>query len=107
MNFPTGSANPQLADSTKAYFTKVADFLKANSGSKVTVVGHTDSQGDATKNKELGLKRAEMLLQMLVDMGAPKEQIEASSEGEAKPIADNKTEAGRKKNRRVDIKPIK
>ena len=107
LNFPTGSANPQLADSTKAYFTKVADFLKANSGSKVTVVGHTDSQGDATKNKELGLKRAEMLLQMLVDMGAPKEQIEASSEGEAKPIADNKTEAGRKKNRRVDIKPIK
>ena len=107
LNFPTGSANPQLADSTKAYFTKVADFLKANSGSKVTVVGHTDSQGDATKNKELGLKRAEMLLQMLVDMGAPKEQIEASSEGEAKPIADNKTEAGRKKNRRVEIKPIK
>ena len=107
LHFPTGSANPQLASETKAYFEKVAKFLKENPSSKVTIVGHTDNKGDAAKNKALGLKRAEMLQKMLVDNGAPKDRINAASEGPDKPIADNTTEEGRKKNRRVEITPVK
>jgi outer membrane protein OmpA-like peptidoglycan-associated protein len=107
LHFPTGSANPQLADETKAYFEKVAKFLKDNGTSKVTIVGHTDNKGDAAKNKALGLKRAEMLQQMLVKLGAPKDRVSAASEGADKPIADNGSEEGRKKNRRVEITPVK
>ena len=107
LHFPTGSANPELAAETKAYFDKVAAFLKANPASKVTIVGHTDNQGNAAKNKALGLKRAEMLQKMLLDSGAPKDRVSAASEGPDKPIADNTTAEGRKKNRRVEITPIK
>ncbi|HRJ54322.1 MAG TPA: OmpA family protein [Candidatus Thiothrix moscowensis] len=107
LHFPTGSANPQLADDTKAYFEKVAKFLKDNSSATVTIVGHTDNKGKPDKNKELGKKRAEMLQKMLVDLGAPKDRIKASSEGADKPVADNNTEEGRKKNRRVEINPVK
>jgi outer membrane protein OmpA-like peptidoglycan-associated protein len=107
LHFPTGSANPQLAESTKAYFEKVSKFLKDNGTAKVTIVGHTDNKGDAAKNKALGLKRAEMLQQMLVKLGAPKDRVSAASEGADKPIADNGSEDGRKKNRRVELTPIK
>jgi outer membrane protein OmpA-like peptidoglycan-associated protein len=107
LHFPTGSANPQLADETKAYFEKVAKFLNDNASGKVTVVGHTDNQGKADKNKALGMQRADAIKQMLVKMGAPAERISSSSEGQDKPVADNKTEEGRKKNRRVEITPAK
>lgn len=107
LHFPTGSANTQLADDTKAYFEKVTNFLKENQSAKVTITGHTDDQGDAGKNKTLGLKRAEMIKQMLSDMGAPADRITASSDGEDKPVADNKTPEGRKKNRRVEVTPEK
>ncbi|MGB3918153.1 MAG: OmpA family protein [Thiothrix litoralis] len=107
LTFPTGSANPKLADSTQAYFEKVAQFLKDNSSATVTIVGHTDSQGNPARNKALGLKRAEMLQKTLVDLGAPKDRVTASSQGADQPIADNNTEEGRKKNRRVVITPAK
>ena len=107
MYFPTGSANPQLADSAKAYFEKVATFLKDNASGKVTIVGHTDNQGKADKNKALGLKRAEMIKKMLTDMGAPADRVQASSEGPDKPVADNATAEGRQKNRRVEVTPAK
>jgi outer membrane protein OmpA-like peptidoglycan-associated protein len=107
MYFPSGSANPQLADSAKAYFEKVATFLKDNASGKVTIVGHTDNKGKADKNKALGQKRAEMIKKMLTDMGAPADRIQASSEGPDKPVADNNTEEGRQKNRRVEVTPAK
>ena len=107
LHFPTGSANPQLAAETKVYFEKVAQFLKDNGTAKVTIVGHTDNKGDAAKNKALGLKRAELLQKTLIGLGAPKDRVTASSEGSDKPIADNGTEEGRTKNRRVEINPVK
>ncbi|OQX14880.1 MAG: hypothetical protein BWK73_08325 [Thiothrix lacustris] len=107
LTFPTGSANPQLATSTKEYFEKVAQFLKDNSSATVTIVGHTDNKGDPAKNKALGLKRAEMLQKTLIGLGAPQDRVSAASEGADKPIADNNTEDGRKKNRRVEITPVK
>jgi outer membrane protein OmpA-like peptidoglycan-associated protein len=107
LHFPTGSVNPQLAAATKIYFEKVAKFLKDNGTAKVTIVGHTDNKGDAAKNKALGLKRAELLQKTLIGLGAPQDRVTASSEGSDKPIADNGTEEGRTKNRRVEITPVK
>lgn len=107
LHFPTGSSSPELSADVKAYFTKVVKFLKDNPNAKVTIVGHTDNKGNSAKNKALGLKRAEILQKTLVTLGAPKGNITASSEGDAQPIADNNTEEGRKKNRRVEITPTK
>jgi outer membrane protein OmpA-like peptidoglycan-associated protein len=107
LHFPTGSANPQLANETKAYFQKVASYLKAHPQTRITVVGHTDSQGAAAKNEKLGLERAETTKKLLVGNGIPADRLEVSSKGASEPIADNKTDAGRKKNRRVEITPIK
>jgi len=105
--FPFRSANPQLSGEAKAYFEKVVNYLQANEGSSITLTGHTDNIGKASSNKALGMKRAEMIKGMLVDMGAPAERVSADSMGEDQPIADNGTDEGRQENRRVELIPVK
>lgn len=105
--FPFRSSKPELADSTKEYFDDLISFLKANPQAKVKIIGHTDNVGDADINEKLGLQRAERIRTLLVRRGAPKDQVEASSKGETTPWVTNKTEEGRNKNRRVEVKPIK
>ena len=103
--FPFRSAEPKLSKSASEYFTKVANWLKESTDNKVVLTGHTDSVGSKSINRKLGLKRAAIIKKMLVKQGAPKKQIKVSSKGEAQPIKTNKTEAGRKKNRRVELTP--
>jgi len=67
------------------------------------VIGHTDNVGNAIKNKELGLKRAIYVKEYLTENGINQNQLKASSEGPDKPMASNKTNDGRKRNRRVEI----
>lgn len=105
--FPFRSANPELSGEAKAYFEKVVNYLKANEGASITLTGHTDNIGQAASNKALGMKRAEMIKGMLVDMGAPAERVSADSMGEKQPIADNGTDEGRQENRRVELVPVK
>ncbi|MFI0398692.1 MAG: OmpA family protein [Thiolinea sp.] len=105
--FPFRSTKPELADSTADYFDDLISYLKANPKAKVQLIGHTDNVGDADINKKLGLQRAERIRTVLVKRGAPADRVEASSKGEATPWVSNKTEEGRNKNRRVEVKPIK
>ncbi|SKA78129.1 OmpA family protein [Thiothrix eikelboomii] len=105
--FPFRSTKPELADSTAAYFDDLISFLKANPKAKVKVIGHTDNVGDAEINEKLGLQRAERIRIQLIRRGAPADRVEASSKGESAPWVTNKTEEGRNKNRRVEVKPIK
>ncbi|TXH71153.1 MAG: hypothetical protein E6Q83_02810 [Thiothrix sp.] len=105
--FPFRSSKPELADSTKEYFDDLISFLKANPQAKVKIIGHTDNVGDADINEKLGLQRAERIRTLLVRRGAPADRVEASSKGETAPWVTNKTEEGRNKNRRVEVKPIK
>lgn len=105
--FPFRSTRPELADSTAAYFDDLISFLKANPKATVKVIGHTDNVGDAEINEKLGLQRAERIRTQLVRRGAPADRVEASSRGESAPWVSNKTEEGRNKNRRVEVKPIK
>ena len=105
--FPFRSTKPELADSTADYFDDLISFLKANPKAKVQLIGHTDNVGDAEINEKLGLQRAERIRTALVKRGAPADQVEASSKGESTPWVSNKTEEGRNKNRRVEVKPIK
>lgn len=73
------------------------------SGKSVAVVGFTDSTGTAKYNKKLSIRRAESIKDLLVDSGMSPKLILARGEGDAMPVASNKTESGRAQNRRVEL----
>jgi outer membrane protein OmpA-like peptidoglycan-associated protein len=70
---------------------------------KVEVQGHTDSTGGAAHNKILSGQRADAVLKALVKRGIAKSRLISQGFGQTKPIADNSTDAGRQKNRRVQF----
>ncbi len=80
-----------------------AQFLKANPGVVVTVEGHTDSVAPAEYNKRLGLRRAEMVANLLVDMDVPAAQIVTISYGEERPAASDDNQEAHALNRRVEL----
>ena len=100
--FATGSSK-LLAKSFKS-LKEVAQILKDNPSYKVDVDGHTDNTGSDDLNQKLSESRANSVKQYLVDNGIDESRIVATGYGETKPIADNKTAAGRSKNRRVEMK---
>jgi outer membrane protein OmpA-like peptidoglycan-associated protein len=82
----------------------VADALiKGNPDANITVEGHTDSQGQAKYNQELGQKRADAVKAQLITRGVAADRIKAIGIGQDRPIADNKSPEGRANNRRVEI----
>lgn len=82
----------------------IAEMLNANSSLKVYVVGHTDMTGKLEYNIELSGKRAEAVVNALVDKcGIPRERLKAKGVGPLNPVSTNKTEEGRKLNRRVEL----
>lgn len=70
---------------------------------KVLIRGHTDSAGDKELNFKVGLRRAKKVRDQLKKRGVLHKNIETTSDGEESPVADNRTEAGRKLNRRIEI----
>lgn len=81
---------------------KVADFMKANSGYRVVLEGHTDARGSDAYNQKLSDKRAKAVAKALSDLGIAGAKITTEAYGESKPVATNDTDAGRAQNRRVD-----
>ncbi len=81
----------------------IVSVLKHNPGVEVVVEGHTDSQGDEAMNQQLSQKRAQAVVDYLVDKGVDASRISASGKGESMPIADNSTAEGRAQNRRIEI----
>jgi OmpA-OmpF porin, OOP family len=80
-----------------------ADVLKKYPDLNVTIEGYTDNVGSAKYNKVLSQKRAESVKKYLVDkLGIDASRLKTVGYGLEKPIADNKTAEGRKKNRRVE-----
>ena len=72
----------------------------------MVIVGYTDSLGNDAKNKKLSFDRAQAVVSKLFQEGIELDRMTALGEGESKPIADNKTEEGRAKNRRIEFKVI-
>ncbi|MBN2495386.1 MAG: OmpA family protein [Deltaproteobacteria bacterium] len=70
---------------------------------RVRIEGHTDSMGSAKFNEELSQKRAEAVMNYLLEQGIPSGKLEAKGFGEARPIAPNSTSRGREQNRRVEF----
>ncbi len=72
----------------------------------IIAVGHTDSIGTDAYNQKLSVRRAEAVKAYLVSKGIEKNRVYTEGKGEKQPVADNKTGAGRSKNRRVEIEVV-
>ena len=100
--FDTGSDHIQERSFT--LLNQVAALLQqAPQIKKVRVEGHTDDRGRDETNLSLSQRRSASVLQYLVEHGVSNERLSSEGFGEARPIADNKTAAGRSQNRRVEF----
>ncbi len=82
---------------------KLAQFLQENPKRNVSIEGFTDSTGSEEHNQQLSERRADAVRTALVDQGIATERITSQGYGQAYPVADNKTSAGRQLNRRVEV----
>lgn len=103
VNFDGDSA--RLRPESLAILDNAAATLKEWSGVKVEVAGHTDSVSSDAYNLKLSQRRAEAVRAYLVKRGVAAERLTAKGYGESAPVADNRTAAGRAKNRRVELVP--
>lgn len=102
VNFKRGTAELE-GESTEASLSDLANFLIENPQIKIRINGHTDNVGDPGLNKQLSLERAGSVRDFLVSKGVIFENLRISGWGGTRPIASNATEAGRAKNRRVEL----
>jgi OOP family OmpA-OmpF porin len=90
---------PQYRDE----IAKVGDFMKKYPTTTAVIEGHTDNVGNAEQNLSLSLKRAESVVNYLVEnFGIDRSRLVAVGFGSSIPIADNSTEAGKQANRRIE-----
>lgn len=86
---------------------QAAESLKAWGDVKVEVAGHTDSRSSDAYNMTLSQNRANAVRDYLISKGIAAERLTAKGYGESQPVADNETDEGRFKNRRVELIPQK
>jgi len=101
INFDTGKST--IKPESKPIINQIVEMMKANPSLKIGVEGHTDNVGNPKSNKTLSDERAKSVVATIVAQGIDAKRLSAAGYGQDKPIADNKTEEGRAKNRRVDL----
>jgi OmpA-OmpF porin, OOP family len=99
--FDTGAATLQPA--SQEQLNNIAAILKAYPKAKVRIGGYTDNTGDAANNVKLSQQRADNVMAELAKLGVDAPRMEAKGYGEEHPVADNATEEGRQKNRRISL----
>lgn len=99
--FDTGKSD--LKSEAKQNIGKMASIMKKYPENVLNIKGYTDSTGSEKINREISEKRAEAVKYQLVMGGVPADTIQVHGMGPANPISENKSEAGRKQNRRVEI----
>jgi len=82
---------------------RIVKLMTDNPTLKFSVEGHTDNTGNATNNQTLSESRSKAIVDKLVEMGISADRLSSSGKGQNSPIADNSTENGRAKNRRVEF----
>ena len=101
INFETGKA--EIKAESQKIIDQIVQMLKDNPDLKINIEGHTDNVGSVESNQTLSEKRAEAVMKAIIAMGIESGRLSSKGWGQTKPIADNKTEEGRSKNRRVEI----
>jgi outer membrane protein OmpA-like peptidoglycan-associated protein len=100
--FATGSA--KLLPKSFKPLNEVAKIMGENADLKLNIEGHTDNTGKADKNQALSQSRAEAVVAYLKSKGIDESRLTGAGYGQDQPVEDNKTPAGRAKNRRVEMK---
>jgi outer membrane protein OmpA-like peptidoglycan-associated protein len=101
INFDTGKAT--IRAESRSNVEQVAALLKQNAGLRLSIEGHTDNVGTPAANKLLSEQRAKAVLDAVVATGVPTGRLAAVGWGQERPVADNRSEEGRAKNRRVEL----
>lgn len=83
--------------------SKAADLLKRSPVPRISVEGHTDFVGNSETNKVLSIARAQAVADAVVKLGVDPARLSVTGFGQERPIADNKTDEGRAKNRRIEL----
>lgn len=82
---------------------RIVTLMKENPDLKFSVEGHTDSTGNEASNQTLSEARSKAIVDKLVELGIPADRLTSAGKGQSSPIADNSTDEGRAKNRRVEF----
>jgi OmpA-OmpF porin, OOP family len=99
--FETGKS--AIQNESLPIVNQIFELLNSDTELKISIEGHTDNVGDATANKKLSNDRAKSVMDALVAKGVDKTRLSFVGWGQEKPVADNRTDDGRTKNRRVEI----
>ncbi|HEY5801313.1 MAG TPA: OmpA family protein [Burkholderiaceae bacterium] len=102
--FDTGKAT--LKDESTAQLDEVATLLKNDAKLKLAIEGHTDNVGDKKANLALSKQRAAAIVTYLTGKGVAGARLQSEGKGDTAPVADNRTEDGRAKNRRVELRKL-
>lgn len=102
LEFETGGT--VLKPSSQEQLKNIAEILKAYPNVQLKIGGYTDNTGNAQTNLKLSQQRADNTMAALVKLGINKSKLTAEGYGSQHPIADNATEEGRQKNRRIDLR---
>lgn len=101
VHFDTGKAT--IKAESAGMLDQAAAMLRKAASARVEVAGHTDNAGDAAANQSLSEQRAASVQQALIDRGIDAERLVSKGYGSTTPVADNRSEEGRAKNRRVEL----
>lgn len=102
-DFVFDSASANIKQAAIDNFHKILEFIDGYPDRSIRIEGHTDSSGSEAFNLSLSHDRADAVKSLLVEYGIDALRIEAIGMGESLPVADNNSEAGKAKNRRVEI----
>jgi OmpA-OmpF porin, OOP family len=105
VNFATGSA--VLTEGSIAQLLDLVKIMRAYPKVVIKIEGHTDNKGNPQSNKKLSLSRAESVIRFLQTNSIEANRMTAEGLGADKPTADNATEEGRAKNRRIEAYVVK
>lgn len=101
INFITGTDEPTAE--SDALLPEVLDAVRERTAPDITVIGHSDRQGDADANYRLALRRAEKVAQLIYGLGVPRAVVEVRSFGETDPLVPTADGVAEARNRRVEI----
>jgi outer membrane protein OmpA-like peptidoglycan-associated protein len=101
INFDTGKSD--LKGDGMATVGEIAAMLKSNPSLRIAIEGHTDNVGQAAGNKTLSEQRAQSVMAAIVAAGIEPKRLSAAGFGQERPVADNRSEEGRARNRRVEL----
>ncbi len=101
INFDTGKW--ELKPDGVASVREIVALMKADPALKLAVEGHTDNVGTPAANKTLSANRANAVMRAVVAGGIAASRLTAAGFGQERPVADNRSEEGRAKNRRVEL----